>query len=202
MHFTQDDCRAMPGRWSLWPAAVETALNAVAWDRLPLVTGHPDEAPVPFFSVLELGAGAGTAALNEILRAKPLRYNYISLESNAKYLAAVPGVLSVHQPSFPDDLLQVLPTTFGKADLIIVDGPNGVIRSRWYPLLRPLVRRGTVLLLDDFDHFPEFAQALDSNFNYQLIDHVNLGKPASGGSVVCWRIVRILSPIYPEQQSS
>ncbi|WP_149453535.1 hypothetical protein [Pasteuria penetrans] len=48
-------------------------------------------------------------------------------------------------------------------DILIVDGPNGDGRGLAYPLLTPFLREGSLVLIDDFDHYP-FLDDLRSIF--------------------------------------
>ena len=45
--------------------------------------------------------------------------------------------------------------------MVIVDGPTGIDRRKWYPLLKKCTRKGTIVVIDDFRHFPEYEKALN-----------------------------------------
>jgi hypothetical protein len=51
-------------------------------------------------------------------------------------------------------------------DLILIDGPTGIDRKLWYNKLINNVQPGTVIHIDDYDHYEEFEQELKLNFSY------------------------------------
>jgi hypothetical protein len=76
-------------------------------------------------------------------------------------------------------------------DLILVDGPHGNKRSQWYPKIRSNVKPGTILLVDDFNHYACFSEELDRNFNYELLSYSN--EPFVAYGEHSWKIVRIIN---------
>jgi hypothetical protein len=54
-----------------------------------------------------------------------------------------------------------------KYDLILVDGPTGVTRKFWYNKLKNNVKSGTIVHIDDYDHYKEFEEQLSENLNYE-----------------------------------
>lgn len=170
--FTKDECDRFPGRWSVWPDQMWAALNAL---------------PDGLINVVEFGAGRGTEVLAELLQEKGRLGYFVSYENNVRYLSTSPLVKSVVYEKFPEWL--DLPSP---AQLVIIDGPNGKDREKWYPLLVPHVQPGTIVVIDDIDHYREFEDALNGWLVYQLVEHVNLGKPKGSGCIVCWKTVRII----------
>ncbi len=178
-HFKVADFDFGQDGWSLSPIALEAAFNSVKW-------------PLDHFRLLEVGAGALTPRLADRLLAERAgglfnRLTYVSYESNPDWAerARHPAVnLIVHETGnrWPASLLD------GVYDLVVIDGPNGVVRERWYAMLPPHVRSGTVLLIDDFNHYAEFETALNAAFP----QHTVLARfdrfPWGGES---WRVVRI-----------
>ena len=132
--------------------------------------------------ILEIGGGAGTRALLQLLREKKLLFTYVVYENNPDYLVDDLEVETVLWREFPETLRH--PHTY---DLVIVDGPHGVTREKWYPLLKPRVREGTIIAIDDFGHYPEFGQALDANFAYTKV--AEFEPEARKG--VTWKVVRV-----------
>lgn len=184
MYFTAADTQYFPGRYSLWPNQVQTALNALDWEALRDAAGRYRLA------VLEFGAGRGTTALAELLERKGVQFTYRSYEQQSQYLSSHPAVEGVLYTAFPAELPPYTP------DLVLIDGPNGVERAQWYRLLAAHVQPGCILLIDDCDHYLEYTTALDTHFEYVIIEHVNLGM-RPGASTPCWKTVRVVAT-YPE----
>ena len=74
-----------------------------------------------------------------------------------------------------------------------MDGPNGDKRSLWYSKIRSVVKPGTLLLIDDFNHYKCFSDELDKNFNYELLSFSN--EPFVPYGEHSWKIVRIINAI-------
>ena len=174
---TADQCAAFPGKWSLWPAQMFAALNEVTIrDGIPLM-------------VMELGSGAATDVLASILQTQLGKVIYLAYENNADYISKHPVVSTYYWDgdvagSWFSNCLARYP---GPYDLIIIDGPNGVDRAKWYPMLRDHIRPGAILIIDDFDHYTEFQTALDELCEYDVVDRVYA--PSRTG--MCWITVRV-----------
>lgn len=168
MLITADEARSFPGGWCLDGEAVQAALAAL---------------PAESISVLEFGAGHSTDVLCDLL----LKYNvlsrYVSYENNRKFVTAREAVETVLWETFPSQLIP------GRFNLVIVDGPNGPDRQKWYPLLRDHVDVGSILLIDDFHHYREFGEALDANFMYTEL--ASCFVPMTGRANVSWKVVRV-----------
>lgn len=54
-----------------------------------------------------------------------------------------------------------------KIDLLIVDGPHGNGRSMSFPLFQKKIEKDTIILLDDFNHYP-FVDDLKKLFNVEI----------------------------------
>lgn len=163
MQVTEADCADFPGGYSLCPKQVTNALNAVS---------YADE-----LRILEFGCGRGTSALLDLLDRKGIGCRYVTYENDPRYLISRPSLEVIIWASLPT----IIP---GQYDLIIIDGPNGVDRAKWYPLIRGCVVPGTILLIDDFDHYAEFGEALDATFEYEEIDRQTAHEE-------CWKTVRV-----------
>jgi hypothetical protein len=173
IQFTEADVSQFPGQWSLNPQQMLVALNALDWST------------IKHFNILEFGSGVGTTVLAELLLKKGIRFTYHSYEMAKKYVVQHHAVQGIYAPTFPAKLRPIEP------HLVIIDGPNGSARTRWYPLVAQIAKPGCVVLVDDFDHYPVFARALNRNFKHEVIEHQNLGKPQHG-AVICWKTVRII----------
>lgn len=166
------DVSAYPGGWSLTAEQMQAALAHVTYSDT--------------LRVLEIGQGRGTAVLAAALQAAGLPFVYVALEQQPRYAQPVPGVSTLLYDT-PETAL--LPA--GEYDLVIVDGPTGESRSQWYCRLRPHVRAGTVLVVDDHQHYASFVRELDANYVYHVLDRREAPKPPRG-PWVCWLTVRIL----------
>jgi hypothetical protein len=158
------------GGWSYHPAQMMAALNNVVFDNT--------------LRILEFGAGKGTLGLVNLLTDRGIPFEYVSYENNPAYIPKTDKVKFIMYDEFPANLAEV-PFL---ADLILVDGPNGVSRIKWYPLIREIWYLHTVLVIDDFSHYKEFETELDKNFKYEMIEDVNLGKQ-KWSAEVSWRTV-------------
>lgn len=76
-------------------------------------------------------------------------------------------------------------------DLILIDDPNGDKRSLWYSKIRGNVKEGTIILIDDFNHYKNFSDELDKNFNYELLSHHD--EPFVQYGEHSWKIVKIIN---------
>lgn len=56
-----------------------------------------------------------------------------------------------------------------KIDAIVLDGPHGNGRSICFPLFYNHIREGTIVLLDDYHHYP-FLEDLDRLFEYEIFE--------------------------------
>jgi hypothetical protein len=78
-------------------------------------------------------------------------------------------------------------------DIVLVDGPHGDNRSRWYAKIRKNVKAGTIILVDDFNHYTCFSEELDKNFKYELLSHSD--EPFVAYGEHSWKIVRVIECI-------
>lgn len=160
-----EECSLFPGGWSMPPREMHDALKSVTYtDTL---------------KILEMGSGEGTRVLAILLRSKGIPNLYVSYENDPRFLVKDPGVTTIMWSEFPKELYHDI------FDLVIIDGPNGKIRKNWYPLLRSVVRPGTVIAIDDFGHYKEFGEALDKNFTYTTISEY---EPQARRGVT-WKVV-------------
>jgi hypothetical protein len=86
------------------------------------------------------------------------------------------------------DSLEIVDHIF---DLILVDGPNGDKRAKWYSKIRKNVKPGTIILVDDFNHFDSFSTELNKNFEYELLDHHD--EPFVAYGEHSWKIVKVIA---------
>ncbi len=168
-----EQLRAFPGNWSLAPEEIYYALKHCTYKEK--------------LRILEFGAGAGTKALVDVLKAHHIPFEYHSFENDPAYIQELAGVqfhpysltpvawskVKEWVPEVKRVDLGLLPVF----DLILIDGPHGVSRAEWYAKFKPFTRPGTVLLIDDYHHYVEFEEALNANYTYDTVILYNQSAP-------------------------
>ena len=163
-------CKQFPGGWSVKSDAMNVALWHTRYNRT--------------LNILEFGAGAGTQVLVDILTRLNAAFNYVSYENKPEYVCTSPKVQTVMWDVCPTELVP------GIFDFVIIDGPAGVTRTQWYPLLKTHVQQGTIILIDDFRHFKEFEIALNSAFHYRTLAS-RTDKKVAGITQITWLVVKV-----------
>ena len=171
LNITKEECEVFPGGWSVDATAMYYALDAVRYaDKL---------------KILEFGSGAGTSALVGLLDKRGVTFDYTSYENNIEYMCPDHRVRTMLWEAFPRKVRKDV------YDFVIIDGPHGVTRENWYPLIKPVVRAGTIILVDDWMHYAEFMKALDANFTYRAIKaHAEYTATCS---YITWLIVEVIA---------
>jgi len=112
-------------------------------------------------SVLELGGGDSSIKLWDFLKTKYKQVTYRCYETDPTWAPQHDNieVILYKTPSLVvfDDVVY---------DFILIDGPTGISRREWYSKLTNNVRPGTILHIDDYDHYKEFEEELAINFVY------------------------------------
>jgi len=142
----------------------------------------------PTYAILEFGSGASTFTLYDHFKKHVETLLFDSYESNTKYYTKHKDINMI---LYDENNIANTPIRDIQYDLILVDGPNGDKRSQWYSKIRSNVKPGTILLVDDFNHFPCFSEELDRNFNYELLSYSN--EPPGAWCEHSWKIVRIIN---------
>ena len=170
---TTEECANFPGGWSLNQEQMISALSNVSYDNK--------------LRVLEFGSGEGTYVLARILTRRGIDFDYVAYETDEDYACTHPAVKTImYSPDeFPTELHE------GIYDLVVIDGPTGKCRTKWYPLLRDHVREGTIVLIDDFRHFPEFASEFRRHFKFDTIQRIEYPKE-EGRAQITWKTVKII----------
>jgi hypothetical protein len=173
INITEEQCKVFPGGWSIKPDQMYVALSNVTYtDKL---------------NVLEFGSGTGTHCLAQLLTDLKIPFNYVAYENDPVYVCNRPDVRTVLWTKWPE---QLEPEVY---DLVIIDGPAGKNRIKWYPLIKQVTRSGTILMIDDFRHFSEFLLALNLNFKHKVIREVT--KPVSPyGGQISWLVTAVKKP--------
>ena len=160
-----NDFSKFPGGWSLSPYSIYLACKYATNDGI--------------LNVLEFGSGEGTNQLVGLLTSKEITFKYTSIEHDSTY-AKTPNVEYIIYPLAhnykPSDIENIQLNLKGIYDLVIVDGPHGVGRAKWYPKIKNFIKEGTIILIDDFHHYSEFETELNENFEYDLINVFNIDK--------------------------
>ena len=139
------------------------------------------------FRVLEFGSGNSTIKLYDYLKLKVENVIFYTYENNKNFVFYHTDIkLMFYDENKIKDV--VIPSQ--KFDLILIDGPNGDKRSLWYAKIRENVKEGTILLVDDFNHYKCFSDELDKNFTYDLLSFSN--EPFVPNGEHSWKIVKII----------
>ena len=162
--FKIEDFKNFIGGWSLSPYAIFLSLKYTNFGENKI-------------NILEFGSGDGTIKLINFLKSKNIEFDYTSVEHDINYQVSkevkyiIYDLPKNYDPSHIENINLNLDK---KYDLIIVDGPHGVGRSKWYKKFKDNVKDGTIVLVDDFHHYKEFDYDLDLNFKYELINVFNV----------------------------
>jgi hypothetical protein len=141
------------------------------------------------YSILEFGGGSSTKKLYDHFSNHSTNLTYYVYETDPSYLPAIDDLKVVIYDPENIDTMDVVEHTF---DLILVDGPNGDRRSKWFSKFRKCVKAGTIILVDDFNHFQCFSDELDKNFEYEVLDHHE--EPFVAYGEHSWKIVKVIAP--------
>ena len=142
------------------------------------------------YKVLEFGSGNSTIKLYDYFKQKVNNVVFYSYESDPNFMF---NHKEINLVSYDNNNIKdvVIPTQ--KFDLILIDGPNGDKRSLWYSKIRDNVKEGTIILIDDFNHYKCFSDELDKNFNYELLSFSD--EPFVPNGEHSWKIVKIIKTI-------
>lgn len=143
------------------------------------------------YSILEFGSGDSTAKLCDYTSKKVKNLTFYTYETSHEFLNNKhPNVNYILYDREGIDALELPDLKF---DLILIDGPNGEYRSKWYSKIKNNVKSGTIVLIDDFNHYESFGRELDKNFQYELLSFSN--EPFVPYGEHSWKIVSIQTPI-------
>ena len=140
-------------------------------------------------NIIEFGSGDSTVKIYEYMKNNYTNnltmYTY---ESNPKFLFNYDNINyiqydenNINNIVFPDIIF----------DIVLIDGPNGDKRSLWYSKIRNNIKKGTIMLIDDFNHYKCFSDELDKNFDYETLSFSD--EPFVPYGEHSWKIVRIIS---------
>ena len=134
-------------------------------------------------NILEFGAGDSTRKIFNLLKPS----SYYVYETDHTYNPNIKDITTVLYNA--DDIEQIEINHGVVFDLVLIDGPNGEKRKHWFSKLRSCVKPGTIILVDDFNHYESFGEELDKHFDYELLSFSN--EPFKPYGEHPWKIVRI-----------
>ena len=139
------------------------------------------------YSILEFGSGDSTIKLYNHFKQSVANLTFITYESDPSFIQTHDTIQYVkyNENDIPDLLI-----TDKVFDLILIDGPTGDKRSLWYSKIRNNVKPGTIILIDDFNHYKCFSDELDKTFEYEMLSFSD--EPPLPGNK-SWKIVRIIA---------
>ena len=145
------------------------------------------------YSILEFGLGNSTKLLYSHFKKYVNKLNYVGYETDMRFCDNLDDNIEINFYDINDIENIIMPDM--KFDLILVDGPNGEYRSLWFSKLKSCVKAGTIILIDDFNHYQSFSDELDLNFNYEVLDNYDEG-PYITYEEHSWKIVRVIEAKY------
>jgi len=148
------------------------------------------------YNILEFGGGDSTLKIHNLFdNVKNLKYYVV--ESNSQYLHVNTDnkfqYILYDEIDLPNIKLQDHIRENIIFDLVLIDGPNGEGRKYWYNKIKPFVDIGSIILIDDFNHYQAFSDELDLNYDYDvlslsMIPFVPYGEHS-------WKIVRVIKKL-------
>jgi hypothetical protein len=118
------------------------------------------------YKILEFGAGNSTKILYDIIERFCYDIEYDTFENDRNFYVTHKKVNTI---MYDVDDIDLVITPNKKYDIIIIDGPNGVLRAKWYNKIRENIKSDTILLIDDYNHYSEFESQLNENFTYNIL---------------------------------
>jgi hypothetical protein len=133
------------------------------------------------YNVLEFGSGRSSKAVYDIVSRYCYNISYDVYETektNYKNINSIPYKISD---------IDNLKTLDKKYDIIIIDGPDGNLRAKWYHKIRNNVKDDTIIFIDDYNHYIEFENELNKNFSYKVLSASD--EPFRAFGEHSWRII-------------
>lgn len=136
------------------------------------------------YKILEFGAGNSTKKIYDIISKFCYKIEYDTYETDINYKIIYKNVNTIMYNIDNIDNI-ILPNKL--YDIILIDGPNGVLRSKWYKKIRNNIKYDTIILIDDYNHYIEFENELNNNFNYTILSKSDI--PFAPNGEHSWRII-------------
>jgi hypothetical protein len=144
------------------------------------------------YNILEFGAGDSSKKIHSLFEKIVKNLNYYIVECNEAYLPANKEAFNVIL--YDEKKVETVELSIHndiKFDLILVDGPNGENRKHWYNKFKKFVKIGSIILVDDFNHYASFGEELNNNYEYELLSHSDIPFVAYGEH--SWKIVKVIN---------
>jgi hypothetical protein len=122
----------------------------------------PDLPKGEKINIIEFGAGDSSIKIYEYINTIYKEISYLCYETSSKWAPKHSGIEVIMYREVSSVQLRDQ-----KYDLVLVDGPTGVTRKLWYKKLKSVVKKGTIVHIDDYDHYKEFEQELKNNLSYE-----------------------------------
>jgi len=141
----------------------------------------------PKMAVLEFGSGDSTVKLYNHFKCFVEDLTFYTYESNPNFIG---NHQHVKYMSYAESNIDELILPEIQFDIVLIDGPNGDKRSKWYSKIKPFVKTGTIILVDDFNHYACFGEELDKHFKYDVLSFHD--EPFVAYGEHSWKIVRVV----------
>ena len=115
-----------------------------------------------FLEIIEFGAGDSSIKIYDYFCQKYKNIVYTCYENDNRWMFKHDKIKLILY-----DFVENVNLENKKYDLILVDGPTGVSRKFWYKKIKNIVKSGSILHIDDYDHYQEFEQELKNNLIYK-----------------------------------
>jgi len=143
------------------------------------------------YNILEFGGGDSSNKIYNLFK-NVKNLHYVLFGSNTNYLPSNNEIFDIkiyNENTIENIDFQYYVSNELKFDLILIDGPNGDKRKYWYNKIKNNVKIGTIILIDDFNHYISFSEELDRNYEYELLSYLDI--PFIAGGEHSWKIVRV-----------
>lgn len=146
------------------------------------------------YNILEFGSGESSIKIAELFNNID-NFIYYTYESDNSYIQTHDKIKTIlyDENNIQNLNLEDNIDTNILFDLVLVDGPHGETRQNWYNKFKKYVKTGTIILVDDFNHYASFSEELDKNFEYELLSFSN--EPFVPYGEHSWKIVKVINSL-------
>lgn len=125
-------------------------------------------------TLVEFGSGASTQFYNDFMNEYDIDIDVTTFDNDPNYaykgkydrgslnlsiVSVVDGFYDITESNLPDSI-----------DMVILDGPNGIGRSKAFELLTGKVSKGCKVMIDDSEHYPFVDKFLEVFPDAKLIE--------------------------------
>ena len=150
------------------------------------------------YNILEFGGGDSSKKIYNLFESNVKKVNYYIIESNELYLPDnkdnIFNIFLYNENDIENIQLRNYIHNDMKFDLLLVDGPNGEKRKEWYNKFKNFVKIGSIILIDDFNHYMSFGEELDKNYEYELLSYSDVPFVEYGEH--SWKIVKVTKMLF------